>query len=183
MNDKTWRKILLSVKEKSRVVVKEKENLAFRKPTEEDGKEVWQLIKDTGVLDLNSSYSYLLWSKFFDETSVVVETNDQIVGFISGFIQPKSPNSIFIWQVAVDASQRGKGLASRMLQTILHRDKCRNIQRLEATVSPTNEASQALFRKLARDLKTDCNVSELFTENHFPEKGHEEELLFGIGPF
>jgi len=184
MDEQTWRKILLSEQKKSQeAVVERKDNLLFRTPTEEDGKEVWQLIKNTGVLDLNSSYSYLMWSKFFDETSVVVEENNEIIGFISGFIQPKSPETIFIWQVAVDESARGKGLASRMLQSILHRHTCRNIRRLEATVSPSNEASQALFRKLARDLKTECNVTECFTENQFPGTGHEDELLFTIGPF
>lgn len=176
--------ILLSMgKKRSVAVVEREEDLILRMPTQEDGKAIWLLIKETGVLDLNSSYSYLMWSKFFDETSVVVELNEQIVGFISGFIQPNDPNTLFIWQVAVDASQRGKGLASRMLQAILHRKACRNIRCLEATVSPSNQASQALFRKLSRDLKTKCHVSEFFTEHQFPGKGHEEELLFKIGPF
>ena len=159
------------------------QDLVYRMPTEKDGAEVWELIKATGVLDLNSSYSYLMWSTFFDRTSVVVEMDEQIVGFISGFIQPNNPNTLFVWQVAVDASQRGKGLASSMLQTILHRESCRNIRCLEATVSPSNKASQALFQKLARDLKTKCQVSEFFTKNQFPGKGHEEELLFKVGPF
>lgn len=169
---------------KNSVPVMERENdLIYRKPTVEDGKNVWQLIKDTGVLDLNSSYSYLMWSKFFDETSVVVECEEKIVGFISGFIQPNSPHTLFIWQVAVDSSQRGRGLATRMLQTILHRHACRNIRCLEATVSPSNSASEALFRKLARDLKTECNVTACFGEDQFPGVGHEAELLFTIGPF
>lgn len=184
INEKTWRKILLLTEKKSQVaVIEREEELLFRTPTEEDGKEVWQLIKNTGVLDLNSSYSYLMWSKFFDETSVVVEVENQIVGFISGFIQPNSPETLFIWQVAVDESARGKGLASRMLHAILHRDACRNIRCLEATVSPSNEASQALFRKLARDLNTVCEESKFFTANQFPGSGHEDEDLFKIGPF
>ena len=176
--------ILLSIDKKRSVAVVEREqDTILREPTEEDGQAIWLLIKETGVLDLNSSYSYLMWSKFFGETSVVVESNGQIVGFISGFIQPNDQNTLFIWQVAVDTSQRGKGLASRMLQAILHRDTCRNIRCLEATVSPSNKASQALFRKLSRDLKAKCHVSEFFTEDQFPGKGHEEELLFKIGPF
>lgn len=174
----------MSTEKRSQVaVIDRKEELLFRTVTEEDGKHVWQLIKNTGVLDLNSSYSYLMWSKFFDETSIVVEMNEEIVGFISGFIQPKSPETLFIWQVAVDESVRGKGLASRMLNSILQRDTCRNVNYLEATVSPSNDASQALFRKLARDLKTECEVTDCFTENQFPGSGHEDELLFNIGPF
>ncbi|MFS0576237.1 diaminobutyrate acetyltransferase [Sporosarcina sp. 179-K 3D1 HS] len=172
----------MSEGKESATAVVESESILFRTPTEEDGKEIWQLIKDMGVLDLNSSYSYLMWAKYFDETSVVVEADGQrIVGFISGFIPPKAPDTLFIWQVAVDASQRGKGIASRMLQSILHRDVCRNIRCLEATVSPSNQASDALFRKLARDMKTDCHVTDCFTEDQFPGTGHEAELLYTIG--
>ena len=79
MNEQTWRKILLSEQKKSQVaVVEQKENLIFRTPTEEDGKEVWQLIKNTGVLDLNSSYSYLMWSKFLMKQVVIVEENNKL---------------------------------------------------------------------------------------------------------
>ena len=168
----------MSEAEKSPVTVLERSNnLRLRTPTVEDGKQIWQLIKGTGVLDLNSSYSYLLWAKYFDDTSVVVESDGQVVGFISGFIQPKSLDTLFVWQVAVDASQRGKGLASRMLQALLHSYSCRNIRYLEATISPSNQASEALFRKLARDFETDCQVKDCFTEEQFPGKGHEKEFI------
>ncbi len=173
----------MSEEEKHPVAVLEQsDNFLFRTPAVEDGKQIWQLIKDTGILDVNSSYSYLLWTKYFDDTSVIAEMNGQLVGFISGFIQPKAPDTLFVWQVAVDASQRGKGLASRMLQALLHSYTCRNIRYLEATVSPSNEASQALFRKLARDFETGCGVMDCFTEEQFPGKGHEAEHLFTIGP-
>lgn len=169
---------------KGSIAVAEREKtLVLRVPTEDDGKAIWKLIKETGVLDLNSSYSYLMWAKFFDQTSVVVEANGQIVGFISGFIQPNAPDTLFIWQVAVDETQRKKGLASRMLQAILHRHVCRNIRYLEATVGTSNEASEALFQKIARDLETACHVTAFFTEDQFPGKGHEDERLFKIGPF
>src|SRR5699024_11825128 len=82
--------------------------LGFCKPTKDDGAEVWELIKHTGVLDLNSSYSYLMWCEIFSETSIVVEREGNTVGFISGFIHPDQPDTLFIWQVAVDASERGK---------------------------------------------------------------------------
>lgn len=173
----------MSEEEKHPVALLERsDNFLFRTPVVEDGKQIWQLIKDAGTLDLNSSYSYLLWTKYFGDTSVVVESNGQLVGFISGFIQPKAPDTLFVWQVAVDASKRGKGLASRMLQALLHSYACRNIRYLEATVSPSNKASQALFRKLARDFETDCKVTNCFTEEQFPGKGHEAERLFTIGP-
>ncbi|HET7522139.1 MAG TPA: diaminobutyrate acetyltransferase [Bacillales bacterium] len=155
----------------------------FRKPNEEDGADVWTLVKGTGILDLNSSYSYLMWCKYFRDTSVVVEKGGRIVGFISGFIKPAAPDVLFIWQVAVDESQRGKGLATRMLRHLLKRPVCENVHYLEATVSPSNRASQQLFTRFADKLDTACEIKDCFTEDHFPEEGHEDERSFHIGPF
>ncbi|MEV9641144.1 diaminobutyrate acetyltransferase [Mammaliicoccus sciuri] len=155
----------------------------FRTPTLDDGKSIWKLVKDTQVLDLNSSYSYLLWADQFSDTSILVEDHGKIVGFISGFIQPKAQDTLFIWQVAVDESARGQRLASRMLQAILQSQSCRNIRYLEATVTPSNIPSTKLFKGLARDLQTECTITDGYPEDQFPREGHEAEELFRIGPF
>ncbi len=165
-------------------VIENEPALNFRTPTDDDdGKEIWHLIKNTGVLDLNSSYNYLMWAKYFDQTSVVVERNKKIVGFISGFIQPNKPDHLFIWQVAVYDSERKKGLALSMLKAILKRSTCKDVHYLEATVSPSNKASAALFKKLAVELKTNCQITECFTVNQFTVIEHEAENFFTIGPF
>ncbi|MEN1967151.1 diaminobutyrate acetyltransferase [Lentibacillus sp. N15] len=154
----------------------------FRKPEKNDGAAVWELVKNTGVLDLNSSYSYLMWCEIFSETSIVVEKDGDIVGFISGFINPKNVNRLFIWQVAVDESQRGNGLGTRMLFELLEREGCRDIEYVEATVSPSNIPSQHLFLGLAKKLDTECSISNYFLSIDFPRTGHENELLYKIGP-
>ncbi|MFD1360120.1 diaminobutyrate acetyltransferase [Lentibacillus salinarum] len=160
----------------------EDDDLGFRKPTKDDGADVWELIKHTGVLDLNSSYSYLMWCEIFSETSIVVENEGEIVGFISGFIHPDQPDTLFIWQVAVDESERGNGLATRMLYQLLKREGCEDVNYVEATVSPSNIASQQLFKGLAKKLRTKCVIHDYFTSNDFPKEGHEDERLFKIGP-
>ena len=155
----------------------------FRKPTKKDGAAVWQLIKDMKVLDLNSSYSYLMWCEIFSDTSIVAEREGNTVGFISGFINPNSPDTLFIWQVAVNASERGRGLATKMLRQLLKRTS-EQVEYVEATVSPSNKPSQSLFKGLAKKLDTNCDISDYFTSEDFPGEGeeHEDELLFKIGP-
>nr|WP_091839064.1 diaminobutyrate acetyltransferase [Marininema halotolerans] len=157
--------------------------VTFRKPTEEDGTAVWKLIKGTGVLDLNSSYSYLMLCKYFSETCVLAEQEGRVVGFVSAFVQPESPDVVFVWQVAVDQSQRGKGLAKSLLRNLLNREACENVRFLEATVSPSNNASQSLFKGLARDIQTTCHTSECFSEDLFPGDDHESEWTYRVGPF
>ncbi|UJL47705.1 diaminobutyrate acetyltransferase [Virgibacillus sp. NKC19-16] len=154
----------------------------FRKPSKDDGAAVWGLIKHTGVLDLNSSYSYLMWCEIFSETSIVTEREGETVGFISGFIHPDTPNTLFIWQVAVNESERGNGLGTKMLFQLLNREHCEAVEYVEATVSPSNTPSQNLFQGLAKKLETNCEVGDYFSSNDFPGEGHEDELLFKIGP-
>ncbi|MBY7143180.1 diaminobutyrate acetyltransferase [Virgibacillus sp. NKC19-3] len=159
-----------------------KTDFHFRKPNKDDGAAVWELIKQTGVLDLNSSYSYLMWCEIFSETSIVTEREGETVGFISGFIHPDTPNTLFIWQVAVNESERGNGLGTKMLFQLLNREHCGAIEYVEATVSPSNTPSRNLFQGLAQKLKTHCEVDDYFSSNDFPGEGHEDELLFKIGP-
>ncbi|GAK10327.1 LOW QUALITY PROTEIN: L-2,4-diaminobutyric acid acetyltransferase [Geomicrobium sp. JCM 19038] len=162
--------------------ITEKEALVFTKPSVEDGAEMWELAKKLG-LDLNSSYKYLMMAEYFAETCVVVKEDDELVGFVTAFILPERQNTVFVWQVGVDESQRGRGLASRMLNEVLERNSCGKVKYLEATVTPSNDASQKLFRRLAVKNDTACHVSECFSEDLFPGEGHEAELSFKIGPF
>src|SRR5699024_7416745 len=155
----------------------------FRKPTLEDGAQVWELVKSTGVLDLNSSYQYLMWCQYFSDTSVVVEQDGKIVGCISGFTNQQQTNTLFVWQVAVHESHRAKGLATNMIHYMLDQDDCKTINYVEATISPSNIPSQKLFQGLARDLNTDIKVSDCSKASDFPETGHEDEDSHLIGPF
>ena len=155
----------------------------FRRPTAEDGAGMWSLVKDTGVLDLNSSYAYVILAEHFTDTCIVAERNGEIVGFVTAYIPPKQPDTLFVWQVGVSESERGNGLASAMLEALLARPVCAGVNYLEATVTPSNAASSALFRSFARSQGTVCTIQEGFPENIFPGDDHEPESLFRIGPF
>ncbi|AVD54504.1 MULTISPECIES: diaminobutyrate acetyltransferase [Virgibacillus] len=159
------------------------QDLKFRMPTKDDGAAVWELINEIGNLDLNSSYSYILWCDMFSESSIVVESEGETVGFISGFVHPNKPDTLFIWQVAVRETQRGKGLGTRMLMQLLEREQLTNIRYVEATVSPSNLPSQYLFLGLAEKLDTECVVGNYYLSIDFPRTGHEDEQLYKIGPF
>ena len=160
------------------------ETFTFRKPVVIDGSGMWELAKATGVLDLNSVYSYLMLCKYFPETCVVAKTeNNKFAGFVTGFCTPEPPLTVFVWQVAVDAAFRGRGLALSMLKELLQRDACSGAKYLETTITPSNEPSRALFTRLAKDTGAPVTVSPCFPETLFPRGGHEAELLFRIGPF
>src|SRR3546814_3808888 len=78
--------------------------------------------------------------------------------------------SLFVWQIGVAPDATGRGIAGRLLRALLDRPACRTVRCIEATVAPTNLASAALFRALARDLGTPCVVSTGFPAALFPEE-------------
>lgn len=155
----------------------------LREPSSIDGTSVFQLVSQCPPLDANSLYCNLLQCTHFSSTSVVAEQGGKLVGFISGYLKPDNPSTLFIWQVAVDEVARGMGLATKMLQHILVRPGCQAVNRLEATITPNNQASWALFEVFAR--KQGCSITKrvLFDRDEHFQGIHETEYLVEIGPF
>ena len=154
----------------------------FVRPASEDGFAVNQLVAESPPLDTNSIYCNLLQCSHFSETSVCAKSGSKILGFISGYLVPAKPDTLFIWQIAVDSSARGQGLAFRMLNELVKRPDCAQVKYLETTITPNNRASLKLFQKFAEQRKTTVEVSEAFTKTQHFNGQHETELLHRIGP-
>ncbi len=167
--------------------------LRLRSPDPRDGARIWALVRDSGSLDLNSCYLYLLLARDFAATCVVAERerdsdesrseSGEILGFVSAYLRPEQPDTVFVWQVGVAEAARRQGLARRMLDHLLARDACRSVCYLEATVSESNAASRRLFQSLARDRAATHVYSSGFTSDMFGSDQHEPEPLLRIGPF
>jgi len=143
---------------------------------------MWRLARESGVLEENAEYTYHMFSHFFREACVIAELDGQPVGFIAGLRTPDDPSRVFVWQIAVDQVARGKGVAAAMLHGLIER-LAPDVEYLEATVTPSNEASERTFRKVARELDVDCETRVLFPGHRFGGPSHEDEVLFSIGPF
>lgn len=163
------------------LVTTSNDSITFTKPKTSDSIAMWELVKQS-TLDNNSPYSYLMMCEFFSDTCVITKVNDEVIGFITAFIPPKKQNVIFIWQVGVSSTQRGKQIASKMIYELLSREASKHVRYIEATVTPSNIASQALFNGLARKLNTNVTTKVLFPKELFPQTSHEEEVNFRIGP-
>jgi L-2,4-diaminobutyric acid acetyltransferase len=156
----------------------------IRHPVDEDGRNIWRLVKDTGILDLNSAYCYLLLCRHFRNTCRVAEINDEIAGFVTAYKVPADETTLFIWQVGIAENARKRGLAKKLVLELLDSNHCKNTNRVQATVSSSNTASLALFRSLARDLNTGLEQTEFFGPALFPAgHRHEKEMLITVGQF
>lgn len=153
----------------------------IRAPRIGDGARMWQIAADSQVLDVNSSYSYLLWCRDFAATTVVAEIGSEIAGFVTGYLRQDAPDTLFVWQVAIDHAFRGRGASVTMLDQLVERVAGQGASVLETTVSPDNEASLAMFASLARRRGAEMTRHTLFEPQDFPD-GHESEDLYRIAP-
>ncbi|MEH0422291.1 diaminobutyrate acetyltransferase [Streptomyces sp. B21-083] len=168
-------------------------------PVIADGAALWRIARDSKVLDLNSSYSYLLWCRDFAATSAVArDTDGRPVGFVTGYVRPERPGTLLIWQVAVDADHQGRGLAAALLDGLTRRVGAeRGLTSLETTITPGNTASERLFTSFAERHGATVEREVLFDAGLFPSEPaepeephtrhglhdlHEPEVLYRIGP-
>ncbi len=149
----------------------------FDRPQLEDGRDMWRIARDSTTLDLNSAYAYVLWCRDFAATSVVARAGAGVCGYVTGFARPAEPETLFVWQVAVDAEWRGRRLARRMLDHLADR----GFRYVEATVTPGNTASDRLFSSFARDRGAALERTPLLAAELFPGD-HDQEVLYRIGP-
>lgn len=154
-------------------------NITIRKPIKDDAKNIYNLVKETNVLDVNSEYLYLLQTTHFKDYCCVAFLEDKLVGFVSGYLIPDQQETLFIWQVAVDDAARGQGLAGKMLEELLQRDSAKNVSKIHTTISPSNNASQRLFEKLSQKHGVSFEKETMFEIKDF-NNAHEDEVLYKI---
>lgn len=156
-----------------------KPSTTFRAPSARDGAALYQLVRDAGTLELNSVYFYVLFADRFANTCVIAELDGRPVGVLVGFVPPEQPDTYFVWQVGVHPEARGRAFARRMIADVVAR--LPGVRFIEATVSPSNAPSDALFRSVARHFGGELKVTGGYPPTLFPGP-HEAEHLYRIGP-
>jgi len=141
------------------------------------------LAKACPPLEVNTTYAYVLFATHFASTSVIAKDADGLLGYVVGYRLPEDQATVFVWQIGVSSRARGLGLGRKLLNNLIERPEKVPVRFLEATVAPSNEASQRLFRGLAKSLDVPCEERPYFEPEHFGGNEHESEALFRVGPF
>lgn len=153
----------------------------LRHPGRTDGASVWRLVGESGALEQNSAYAYLLLCTHFCDTCLVAEERGRLVGCALAYRLPREPQSLFVWQIGVAAAARGRGLAGDLLDGLLCLPVCRDLRYLCASVAASNRASRALFTSFARRHRAELKQRRFFDADVFPGQ-HEAEPMLKIGP-
>ena len=161
----------------------DKPRLEIRAPATNDASRIWQLVCESGVLDRNSAYLYLLLCRDFRDTCLVACRGEDVVGFVAGYRLPRDSSVLFIWQIGITSDEKRQGTASRLLNELIEGCGLSTLSAIEATVSPSNVASRRLFESLARRLNTTLadQPDQGFAVSDFPPGDHEAEPRIHIG--
>ncbi|WP_394151171.1 diaminobutyrate acetyltransferase [Vibrio maritimus] len=149
-------------------------------PSAEDGLKVNKLVAQTEALDDNSTYCNFLQAIHFQDTSIAAFYKGRLAGFVSGYLKPNQPSTLFIWQVVVDRDFRGQGVAKKMLSRLLERENLHSINAIETTITEDNLASWSLFRGIEKEKGEQGNVSVFLDHDVHFEGQHETEHLYRI---
>ena len=149
---------------------------------------MWHLASRSPGIDLNSPYTYLILCRHFSRTCLVARASEGLAGFVTGYLLPDRTDTLFVWQIAVASTHRRTGLGRRLVDSLLTDLVPLGIRHLQATVTPGNEASLALFSAVARDNGVECRRSPFFSAEMFPAEDdpsspHQPEWLLHLGPF
>jgi len=153
---------------------------ALRKPVAEDGADIWALVRECKPLDENSMYCNLIQCDHFRDTCVLADLDGAPAGWVSAYVMPNDPETLFVWQVAVSERARGTGLGGLMLQHLMGRDECRGTTRLQTTITRSNAASWGLFRKFARRHGRSLDAQTHFGQAQHFRGQHETEYMVTI---
>lgn len=146
-----------------------------------DAGDIWSMVVDTGMVEENSAYAYLLLCDHFGATTHVARRSGELVGFVTAYRIPRRPDTCFVWQVGVSEAARGAGLATRLIDAAVNAGDDGGARWLEATVTEDNDASNRLFRRWAERRSCPWDLSEGYERALFP-RPHEAERCYRIGP-
>ncbi|PTQ52755.1 MAG: L-2,4-diaminobutyric acid acetyltransferase [Hydrogenibacillus schlegelii] len=120
----------------------------IRPPAPDEGALMWRIARETGVLEANSPYAYVMVARLFAAASRIAEADGRPVGFIAGLALPER-DGLFVWQIGVRPAHQGNGLGGRMLEALVFGRARPPVRRLWATVAEGNRASWRLFQGVA----------------------------------
>ncbi|MBI1175364.1 MAG: diaminobutyrate acetyltransferase [Sideroxydans sp.] len=141
-----------------------------------------RLVSACPPLDTNSSYCNLLQCSHFGATSIAAVRDGELAGSVTGYRVPDRPDTLFVWQVAVHPDARGHGLARTMLRNLAARPALQDINFIETSITPDNEASWRLFTGFATELHAETARSVMFEQTLHFQGLHDTEYLLRIGP-
>lgn len=107
-----------------------------------------------GVLDQwwgGRNMSHMLPKLFFEhfsDTSFIIHIDEDVAGFIIGFISPKKPETAYVHFVGVNPEHRTQGIGRKLYDLFTSAVKELGARHIECVTSPSNTLSINFHKKL-----------------------------------
>lgn len=90
----------------------------------------------------------------FEGTSFVAEDDDeQLVGFVCGFVSQTDPEKAYVHFVGIDPERRGGGLGRTLYERFFEAVREHGCRSVHCVTSPANEASLSFHRALGFEVE------------------------------
>lgn len=115
-----------------------------------DSASILRLVEQCGpYVAPHNLYLYWILEQYYASTCKVIETDNDIIGFVSGMPSVDN-NSLFIWQICIHNEYRNQGIATLLLDSSLSSAREMGYSFMELSISKGNIASQMFFDKYAQ---------------------------------
>ena len=152
----------------------------LRAPVPEDGARIAALAKDFTSGKARDLPETLVGRGAFSETSVLAELDGKLLGWVSAYILPYDPQTLFIWTVEVVKVERNPELSSLMLGYLMRQEPCAGVTRVQTVISCDEDRPWTLFRRFARWQHSRMDIQPYFTQALTPHKRHENDNMVTI---
>lgn len=128
--------------------------ITLRPARERDAAAVTALAASCPPLDGYQLHQYSIFLRHFGDWCWVSDRDNEgethaLAGYVVAMPTTTSPDTVFLWEIAVDPALRGESLAQQLVAQVETRARERGFARVELTVDPTNAPSLRLFERLA----------------------------------
>jgi ribosomal protein S18 acetylase RimI-like enzyme len=117
------------------------EHVRIRNVKEEDFFEIMNLASKCAPIPVERDSIYHLFTKYFANTCFVAERDNQIVGYILGFISQLEKNVAYIHNICIAPDLRRKKIGSSLYQKFFQNMKNEKCQKIFLIINPINKFS------------------------------------------
>jgi ribosomal protein S18 acetylase RimI-like enzyme len=94
-----------------------------------------------------------LFFDHFNDTSFVIEQDDQIIGFLVGFLSPSLPDEAYIHFIGVHPDYRKQGIAKTLYDHFFNLMRKNNRSIVHCVTAPINKVSIAYHTRMGFQIK------------------------------
>lgn len=135
----------------------------IRNVKEEDFQVISEIANHCSPMATERNSIYHLFTKFFNQTSLVIETEDKVtIGFLLGFVSQNNPQDAYIHLLCVIPPWRKKGLAKALVKEFLDFLSKKGCRKVYLITSPGNKKAINFYR--AMGFKVDNNGREIIMD-------------------